>query len=446
MRVIIIGAGEVGHQIAKFLSLERVDVVVIDRDKNKLRRIADELDVAVIEGEGGALSTLNEAEADKTDILLAVTNSDETNMIACLLAKAMFHIPRKIARIRNPDYFQNKKLLNEENLAIDPAINPELEVARAIIRLLEVPFATDVEDFENGIVKVIGFKIPENSTLAGKSLRQLRSSLEKKFLVGIIEKPDKAIIPTGNDKIEAGDIIYMPVKKWEVEAAVELFEVPSKPAKSIMLLGGGRIGYYIASEMEAKADLKIVETDADRCKFLSRNLRKSLVLHGDGADQKLLVDENIGRMDAFVAVSNNEELNIMAALLAKKLGVGKTIAIVNRADYIPLAHSLGLQAVLSPRIITASTILRYVRRGDIISLTAIADAKAEIIEARAGSSSKLIGKRLKDTKLPNSSLIATIIRGEQVIIPAGGDVIMEDDKLVIFTLRESIREVEKMLG
>ena len=445
MRVIIVGAGEVGHQIAKFLSLEMVDVVVIDRDKNNLRRVADELDVAVIEGEGGDISTLKEAEADKADILLAVTNSDETNMIACLLAKAMFNIPRKIARIRNPDYFHNEKLLNEDNLAIDPAINPELEVAGAIIRLLEVPFATDVEDFENGIVKVIGFKIPEHTALAGKSLRQLRSSLRKKFLVGIIEKPDKTIIPSGNDRIEAGDIVYMPVKKGEVEEALGLLEVSSKPAKNIMVLGGGRIGYYIASEMELKADLKIVETDAERCKFLSRNLRKSLVLHGDGADQKLLIDENIDKMDAFVAVSNNEELNIMAALLAKKLGVDKTIAIVNRSDYIPLAHSLGLQAVLSPRIITASTILRYVRRGDIISLTAIAEAKAEIIEARAGKSSKLIGKKLQDARLPRSSLIATIIRGEEVIIPAGDDVIREDDKLIIFTLRESIREVEKIL-
>jgi trk system potassium uptake protein TrkA len=446
MRVIIVGAGEVGYQIAKFLSMEIVDVVVIDRDKAKLARISESLDVAVIEGEGGAIATLNEADADKADILLAVTNSDETNMIACLLAKAMFNIPRKIARIRNPDYFNNEKLLNKENLDIDPAINPELEVAKAIIRLLEIPFATDVEDFEGGVVKVIGFKIPENASLAGKSLMELRSSLQKNFLIGIIEKPDRTIIPKGGDKIEPGDIIYMPVKKWEVEDAVNLLEVSAKPAKRIMILGGGRIGYYIASEMEMKADLKILETDAERCKFLSRNLRKTLVLHGDGADQKLLLDENIGKMDAFVAVSNNEELNIMAGLLAKKLGVGKTIAIVNRPDYIPLAHSLGLQAVLSPRVITASTILRYVRRGDIISLTAIAEGKAEIIEARVGPTSRLIGKKLQDANMPKSSLIATILRDEKVIIPSGGDVVMENDRLIIFTLRESIREVEKILA
>jgi len=446
MRVIIVGAGEVGYQIAKFLSLEMLDVVVIDRDKAQLARISESLDVAVIEGEGGALSTLNEAEADKADILLAVTNSDETNMIACLLAKAMFDIPRKIARIRNPDYFNNEKLLNKENLDIDPAINPELEVAKAIIRLLEIPFATDVEDFEGGVVKVIGFKIPENATLAGKSLMGLRTSLQKNFLVGIIEKPDRTIIPKGSDKIEPGDIIYMPVKKWEVEDAVNLLEVSAKPAKKIMILGGGRIGYYIASEMEMRSDLKVLETDPGRCKFLSRNLRKTLVLHGDGADQKLLLDENIGKMDAFVAVSNNEELNIMAALLAKKLGVGKTIVIVNRSDYIPLAHSLGLQAVLSPRVITASTILRYVRRGDIISLTAIAEAKAEIIEARVGATSRLIGKKLQDTKMPKSSLIATILRDEKIIIPSGGDVVMENDRLIVFTLRESIKEVEKILA
>ena len=446
MRTIIVGAGEVGYQIAKFLTIEGIDVVVIDKDKGKLRRISSDIDVAVIEAEGSDPSALKEAETDKADMFLAVTNSDETNMIACLLAKAMFNVRRKIARIRNPDYFFNKNLLSRENLDIDPAINPELETAKAITRLLEMPFATDVEDFEGGIIKVIGFKVNPKSYLTDKPLRDLRASIKKEFIVGIIERDDKVIVPSGNDIIKEGDIIYLPTKKVDIGNMAAILEVSIKPSKRIMILGGGKIGYYITSIIEHKADIKIIEKDTERCKYLSKYLGKALILHGDGTDQKLLLEENISNMDVFVAVSNNEELNIMASLLAKKLGAKKTITIVNRTDYISLAYSLGLQAVLSPRLITASTILRYVRRGDILSLTAIAEHKAEILEARVGKTSLLIGKTLKTEKLPKASIIGAIIRDEKIIIPSGSEVIMEGDKVIIFTLRESIKDVEKVLA
>lgn len=446
MRVIIIGAGEVGYQISKFLTLEHIDVVVIDKDKEKLKRVSEELDVAVIEAEGSDPSALKEAEADKADIILAVTSSDETNMISCLLAKAMFKTPRKIARIRNPDYFFNKELLAKDNLDIDPAINPELEAARAIARLLEIPFATDVEDFEDGIIKVIGYKVPENSSLCGKSLENLRTIIDKKFIIGIIERGEAAIVPRGKDTLIEGDIIYLPIKKIDIGDTAKMLEVSIKPSKRVMILGGGRIGYYVASTMEHKADIKIIEKSHERCQYLSRYLGRSLILHGDGTDQKLLIEENINNMDVFVAVSNNEELNIMASLLAKKLGVKKTIAIVNRTDYIHLAHSLGLQAVLSPRLITASTILRYIRKGDILSLTAIAEDKAEIIEARVSKKSMLAGKILKEAKLPKSSIIGAIVRDSQIIIPSGDDTIFENDRLIIFTLRESIKDLEKILA
>lgn len=445
MRVIIVGAGEVGYQIARFLTLEDIDVVVIDKDKSKLKRVSEELDVAVIEGEGGDPSILKQAEADKADILLAVTDKDETNMIACLLAKAMFNIPRKIARIRNPEYIKNKQLLSKDNLNIDPAISPEFEIAKAIIKLMEIPFATDVEDFEGGIIKVIGIKITEDSPLINKSLKEITKNLSKKFLIGLIEREDKVIVPSGNSVLKRNDIIYIPIKKIELPDMIEKIGIKTKPARKIMLLGGGNIGYYIASFMELKANVKMIEKDVERCKYLSKNLNSTLILHGDGADQKLLLEENISDMDIFAAVSNNDEVNIMSGLLAKKLGAKKTIAIVNRMDYIPLAHSLGLQAVLCPRLITASTILRYIRKGDILSLTAIAEDKAEIIEARVGDASPLIGKMLKDAKFPKASIIGAILRDENIIIPSGNDVISENDKLIIFTLRESFKEVEKIL-
>lgn len=443
MKVVIVGAGEVGYQIAKFLSLESINVVVIDKDKNKLKRVIKDLDVAVVEGEGGDPSTLLEAEADKADILLAVTDKDETNMIACLLAK-VFNIKRKIARIRNPEYFNNEKLLSSEHLDIDPAINPELEIAKAVERILELPLATDIEEFGGGLIKIIGFKIPETAPLIGKTLNRVGKMFSKKFLIGIIVRGDKTIIPSGEDVIKQGDIIYVPVKNDNVEDTLSILGVSSKPARKIMILGGGRTGYYIASDIEQKADVKIIEKEAERCKYLTKNLKKTLVLHGDGVEQNLLMEENIHDMDAFVSVSNNDELNIMAALLANKLGVKKTIAIVNKIDYIFIAHSLGLQAVLSPRLLTASTILRYVRRGDILSLTTVAEGKAEIFEGRIGDKSLLIGKKLEEIQL-RTSLIGAIIRDKEVIIPSGYDKILKGDKLIIFTLKESIKEIEKIL-
>jgi trk system potassium uptake protein TrkA len=446
MRVIIVGAGEVGYQIAKVLTHEMIDVVVIERDSAKIRRMNEELDVAVVQGEGGDPATLKDAEAEKADLILAVTNSDETNMIACLLAKAMYNIPRKIARIRNPDYFFNKELLSKENLDINPAINPELEVARAISRLLEIPFATEVEDFEEGAIKVIGVKVPDHVPFLGKPLMKIGELTPKRFLIGIIDREGKATIPSGRDTVKPGDIIYMPVRREDIGETASVLQVSTRPSKRVMILGGGKIGYYVASTMEHKADIRVIERDEERCNYLSQYLGKSLILHGDGTDQKLLTEENVDDMDVFVAVTNNEELNIMASVLAKKLGAKKAIAIVNKTDYIPLARSLGLQAVLSPRLITASTILRYVRRGDILSLTAVAGDKAEVIEARVNIASPLAGRKLRDARLPKAALIGTIIRGDDLFVPTGDDDIRPGDRLIVFTLRESVRDMEKLLG
>ncbi|MCK5505345.1 MAG: Trk system potassium transporter TrkA [Thermodesulfovibrionia bacterium] len=443
MRVIIVGAGEVGFQLARLLSVEDIDVVVIDKSKEKLKRISAELDVALVEGEGGSPSILKEAGADEAEILLAVTDMDETNMIACLVAKVMFQIPRNVARIRNLEYFSNDILL--QSLGIDPAISPEIEAAKAVIRLVEVPFAADVEDFEDGEVRVIGFRIPPNSKLIGKAFKNLNLT-KPKILIGAIQRKGDVIIPSGNDTIKKNDIIFLPVKRENIDLVCSSVGGVEMPVKRIMILGGGRIGFYVAKTMEERnLSVKIIETDAERCKFLVKSLQKSVILHGDGSDQKLLEEENINDMDVFAAISNNEELNIMASLLAKSLGVKKVITIVNKTDYLPLANNLGIEAVLSPRLITASTIMRYVRSGNILSLTTIAEGKAEIMEAEVKEGSILTGKTLREVELPKKTLIGAIIRDNNVIIPSGNDRISSDDKLIIFTLQESIKQVEKLL-
>ena len=277
MRVIVVGAGEVGFQLTKFLSAENIEVVVIDKSKDKLKRISEELDVALIEGEGGSPSILKEAGADEADILLAVTDIDEANMIACLVAKVMFQIPRNVARIRNLEYFSNDILLR--SLGINPAISPEIEAAKAVIRLVEVPFAADVEDFENGKVRVIGFRLSPDSKLIGKAFKNLNLT-KPKILIGAIQRGNKVLIPAGSDTLKKNDIIYLPAKKEHVDAVCSSIGGVSTPVKRIMIVGGGRIGFYVAKTLEEEnLSVKIIERDVERCKFLLKSLKKSIILH-----------------------------------------------------------------------------------------------------------------------------------------------------------------------
>jgi trk system potassium uptake protein TrkA len=348
-----------------------------------------------------------------------------------------------VARIRNLEYFSNDILL--QSLGINPAISPEIEAAKAVIRLIEVPFAADVDDFEDGKVKIIGFRIPSDSQLIGKAFKAL--NLKKpKVLIGAIQRGDKIIIPSGNDTLKKNDIIYLPVRMEELDLVCDSIGGISMDVKRVMILGGGRIGFYVAKTLEEQnLSVKIIEKDSERCKFLLKSLKKSVILNGDGSDQKLLKEENIQNMDVFAAISNNEELNIMASILAKSLGVKKVITIVNKTDYLPLANNLGIEAVLSPRLITASTILKYVRSDNILSLTTVAEGKAEIMEVEVKEGSAFTGKTLLEFELPKKTLIGAIIRENDVIIPSGEDKILINDKLIIFTLRESIKQVEKLL-
>ena len=443
MKVIIIGAGEVGYHIAKYLSSEGVDIVIIDKNGERLKRVVEELDVTVVEAEGGDPEALKEAGADKADILLAVTNNDETNMISCLLAKAMFKIPRKIARIRNPSYSLNKILLSKEHLDIDPAINPEMESAQAILRLLKVPFASEVFEFEKGKVLVIAYKVPKGSYLIGKRLRDLRPHYFD-FLIGFILREDQVFIPKGDDIVKEGDLLYIPIRDDQISELAKSLGENQSQIKKMMIMGGGRIGYYLASLIEDDIEVKIIEEKKERCDFLSDNLKKSLILYGDASDKELLLEENIKDMDVFVATSNKDELNIMVCLLAKKLGVKKVIAIIHRSEYIPLAYNLGIESIINPRILTASIILQYIRKGDVLSLSAIGEHEAEIIEIKADIRSEIVGKAIKDIKLPKDVLVGPIIRGDEVIIPKGDTKINTGDRILFFVKESAVKKLEKL--
>lgn len=444
MRAAIIGAGEVGRHIARVLVSEDIEVVVVDTDSAKLNRITHEVDVATVLGEASSQKVLDEIGSVETDFLIAATNSDEQNMIACLMAKSTPKIKRRIARIRNLDYFNNKALLGPSNLDINPAISPELEAAWAIVRLMKVPMATNVEEFEDGAVKIIGLKIPDDSHVVGKRLMDVNLGI--RFLVGVIIRGETAYIPNGASVIRARDIIYLPVKSNNVTQVINAIGGKARPVRRIMIIGGGRIGFNVARELDRKSDItvKIIEPDKNRCNFLANHLKRAIVFQGSASDIELLAEENIGDMDVFAATTNNEEVNIIASLLAKKMGAKKIITLVNRSNYIPLANDLGIEAVLSPRLITASTILRYIRKGDIISLTTTADGKAEIIEAEIQNNIRLNGP-LVNIKFPDKVLVGAIIRDKQVIIPSGKDWIQNQDRVIIFAFKESVKEIEALL-
>lgn len=444
MKVIVAGAGEVGFQLAKLLSAENIDVVVLDKNKDRLQRLSDTMNVVLIEGEGGSPSGLKDAGAEEADMLLAVTDNDEVNMMACLVAKVMFQVPRSIARLRNPEYFSNDILL--QSLGIKPAINPEIEAAKAVIRLIEVPFAATIEDFEGGKIRVFGFKIPHDSSLAGKTVNDLNLT-KPRILVGAIQREDKVIIPAGNDTLEKTDTIYLLAKREDVASVCNSISESSRPVRRIMIAGGGSIGFYVAQALEEQnLSVKIIEKDAERYKFLLNILKKSVIIHGDGSDQKLLEKENVNDMDVFAAISNNEDLNIMSAMLAKSLGAKKVIAVVNRTECLSRAYNLGIDVVLSPRITAAETILKYVRSGNILSLTTVAGGKAGIMEVAAENRSSLIGKTSREVELPQKTLIGAIIRNNNIIIPSGEDKIINNDKLIIFILHEAVKQAEKLLG
>lgn len=442
MKVIIAGAGEVGVQLAGFLSAEKIDVVVVDKDKDKLARLSEAMNVVLVKGEGGSPSALKDAGAEEADVLLAVTDSDEANMMASLIAKIMFQIPRSIARLRNPEYFSNDLLL--QSLGIKPAINPEIEVAKAVIRLIEAPFASDVEDFENGKVRVIGFKIPTASSLAGKTVKEL-NMIKPRVLVGAIQRGDKVLIPADDDILTKTDSLYLLAKRDDLASLYAGIGGIAAPARKIMISGGGSIGFYAAQALEQNCSLKIIEKDIERHRFLLKVLKKSSVLHGDGSDRKVLEKENIGDMDVFAAISNSDEVNIQTSVLAKSLGAKKVIAIVNRTDHVSRANDLGIDAVLSPRAIAAETILKYVRSGNILSLTTVAGGKIGVMEVAAKNRSILIGKTLKEAESPQKILIGAIIRNNKIIIPSGEDKIFNDDKLIIFSPHESLRQTESLL-
>jgi len=447
MQIMIIGAGEVGYNIAEILSREAKDVVVIDSDEDNLKRVREGLDIQTVLGSGSNPNILAQAGLSQCDMLIAVTNSDEVNMIACLIAGSQANIPIKIARIRDPEYAENTTIFDKNHLDIDLAISPERAAANMILKVLDIPHAASVSDFMDGKVKLFSIKIEDCSPVAGKALKDL-SLLHpgEKVLIPAILREGSIIIPGGNDTICAGDEVYTVTETGNTERVLGFFGFKLEKLRRIMIAGGGRIGSYLAKKLEEKGiGVKIIEVNEARCEFLAEALDRAVVLKGDVSDKSLLKEENIEGMDYFVAVTNDDETNILSSILAKQMGAGTVMTLVNKASYIPLVSTVGIDIAVSPRLSTVSGILQHVRRGKVISVTSIHEDEAEAIEVVALETSDIVNKPLRDIKEPRGAIIGALEREGRIIIPKGDDMVLPGDKVLIFTLSSSIADVEKSL-
>jgi trk system potassium uptake protein TrkA len=441
MRVIVVGAGEVGYHLAARLSREHHDVAVVERDPELGQRIQAQLDLLVVEGNGASLATLEKAGVQRAELLLAVTNFDEANLIACLIA-SQFNVRLKVARVSNPEYYERRGVLAEKKFGADLLINPEFECAREIFKLFLRSAASDVAEFAGGRIILLGLPVHEGAPATGRTLEEIGRMLrERHFLTVAIDRNGRSIIPHGSTKLEAGDEIYLIAETSHVPDAYRLLGLEGQRMQRVMLLGGGRVGLHLARLLERDGiQPTIIERGRARCVELAGELDTALVLHGDATDLDLLMHEGIAETDGLAAVTNEDETNLLASLLAKHLGAKKVIALLKRSEYIPLVTRVGIDAAVSPRLSTANRILQHVRGGRILSLAVMERNRAEAMELEVLPDSRAASRTVRELDLPEGAIVGAVERGKEIMIPRGDTRIEAGDHLVVFALPEAIEE------
>jgi trk system potassium uptake protein TrkA len=446
--VVIVGAGKVGFHIASRLALENKDVVVVDCNIEALRRVSDSLDVQTVSGLGTSPVVLEEAGIKDAEILLAVTDSDEANLVACLLTDNISPFTKKLARIRDADFDDFHDMLCDNVPHIDTVINPEIEVVKTIIDLMSVPGAVDVGDFADGRIKFVGVYLDKSCVLAGVRLLDLPDLIgDNRPLIAAVVRDEELIIPRGKDYLQPHDLVYFISEEAKLLQTLSIFDKHTEPVHRVMIIGGGQIGYRLAKLLEElNIHCKLIEKRADRCSYLAEQLNKTIVLHGDGSDQNLLSEENIGDIDVVVTLTNDEEINIVASLLTKRMGARKVITQISKFSYLPLMSAIGIEQVVSPRLSAINTILQHIRRGKVLSAISIKGEQAEVLEAIALETSDIVSKPLKRVSFPKGAMLAGVIRKEKIIIPTGDTVVEPEDHIIIFARREAVPGVEKLLA
>jgi trk system potassium uptake protein TrkA len=452
MRVIVCGAGQVGYNIARYLAQAGNDVTVIDQRQELSQKIAESLDIQALTGFASHPEVLERAGAEDAEILIAVTQTDEVNMVACQVAHSLFSVPTKIARIRHQSYLTPRwqDLFRREHMPIDVIISPELEVARAIVRRMEVPGATEVQPFADDKVRLIAARCDQDCPILDTPLRQLTFLFPDLHLTVIgITRNDHFFIPSGDDHLIAGDEVYSIVATPHVLRAMRAFGHEEKVADRVIIAGGGNIGLFLAQELESRqpdVTLTLIEREQGRARFVADKLKDTVILHGDARDPEIHEEANLRAAKSIVSVTNDDEVNIMAALLAKRNGCPRALTLVNNSAYGPLLGSLGIDVVINPREATVSSVLQHVRRGRIRSVYTLKDGEAEVLEAEALETSPLVGPQLREARLPAGVLVGAVIRDGEVVMPRANTVIRAHDRVVIVARAAAVKKAEKLFA
>lgn len=453
MRIIILGAGQVGRTAAYHLAREEDnEITIVDTNDELLRDLQDRIDIRTLVGNGSYPSTLEAAGARNVDIFVALTNSDEVNMVACQIVRSMFNKDAiRIARIRAADYTRQEQLFagDARAFAVDVTISPEQLVTDHVVQLIRYPGALQVLDFAEGRVRLVGVKALRGGALVGQQLKQLSTHIQgRDARVAAIYRGGRSVKPTGDTVIEHGDEIFFIAARDDIRLVMNEMQRLEDPVRRIVIAGGGNIGFRLAQRLETEHQVKLIERDQRRARRISERLSNTIVLNGDAADEELLLEENIDSADVFVAVTNAEEANILSAMLAKRLGCHKVMALINRPAYAELMESGTIDVALSPQQVTIGSLLAHVRRGDVVRVHSLRRGAAEAIEAIAHGvqgESRVIGRKIEDIPLPEGATIAAIARGEQVLIAHHDTMILRDDHVIMFlTDRRHIEVVERL--
>ena len=450
MKIIILGAGQVGSTVARHLAKEEVnDITVVDLRENLLRDLQDRLDINTVCGFASHPAVLRQAGAEDAEMVIAVTDSDETNMIACQVAYTLFHTPTKIARVREADYLHCPQLFKQEALPVDVLISPEQLVTEYIGRLIKYPGALQVVDFADGRVRMVGVRAFFGGPLVGHELKTIKKHIPSvETRVAAIYRKGQPIMPEGDTVIEADDEVFFIAARQNIRVVISELRKLDRPVRRVIIAGGGNIGMRLAKSLEERNQVKLIERDPIRARHVSERLEHTLVLQGDAADEDLLREESIENTDVFCAVTNDEEANILSAMVAKQMGAKKVMALINRPKYAELAEDGLVDIAISPQQVTIGSLLTHIRRGDVTAVHSLRRGAAEALEAVAHGdreTSHVVGRQISEIELPHGTTIGAVVRGEQVLMAHGDIEIEADDHLILFLVdKKHVAAVEKL--
>ena len=444
MRILIIGAGDIGFHLGKHLCAENHDVTMIDSDARKVHRVQEQLDAFVLEGSGSSFRQLQEAGIEQMEVVAALSNNDEVNLLACRLAKKV-GVPLTLARVRNPEFTEPDFILSLTELGVDHIIHPELEIAVAVSQLVNQSSATYIVEFEGGKIQVLGVRLDRNSPLIDTPLINVTGYADEHLRIVAVDRNHRTLIPDGTTVLEQGDKVFAVCEQDYVSDFLRLAGKRDKPVSNAIIFGGGLVSRYIAERVEHKMNIKIIESDEEKAHKLACVLPNTLVIHGDGTDLELLKSEGLDDMDAFIAVTGNDENNIISSLTALHLDVPQVIAQINKVEYLSVTPTIGLDTVVSKQLLTVNAVRHLIQR-EITDIASPPGMDAQLVEFVANSQSKITRKPLRKIKFPRNAIIGAIIRGEDVIIPHGETQVQPGDKMIVFTLPEAMLKVDRLIG